>query len=194
MPRVTITVPGQVPQPYRFALARQEVEIGRGTHNDIVVDSESVSTQHAIMERIRGGYVLRDLGSTNGTKLDGSPLQLIPLDDGLRVELGDAWFDFSLAEDELATLAQEAATQPVVFDDPVATRAAARPGARVVVSSGRSGGNFLLSIVVVILFVIAFVAGMSVRYQRDTGRQSLVQDILHGVPAEAAETADRPAE
>lgn len=192
MPRVTITVSGLAPQPYRFALARQEIEIGRGPENDIVVDSHSVSTQHAIMERIRGGYVLRDLGSTNGTKLDGSPLQLIPLDDGIEVALGDVGFEFSLTEDEKGTLAQEAATQPVVFDDPIATRAAGRPSARgtVATATPSPARNFLISLVVVVLFVVAFIAGMSIRYKSETGRESFLRDLMQGVSPAAGEVAE----
>ena len=71
MPRVTITVPEKNSQPYRFALDRKSVTLGRGSENDIVVDCASISVHHAVMERIEGGYQLRDLGSTNGTKLEG---------------------------------------------------------------------------------------------------------------------------
>ena len=42
--------------------------MGRGSDNDIVIDSGSVSGSHAEMRRIEGGYELVDLGSTNGIK------------------------------------------------------------------------------------------------------------------------------
>ena len=63
MPRVTITVPDRNPQPYRFQLDRQAVNMGRGSDNDIVIEDGSVSVRHAVMERIEGGYQLRDLGT-----------------------------------------------------------------------------------------------------------------------------------
>ena len=74
MPRLTITVPDQVAQPYRFSLERQIVHFGRGDDNDVHIDSGSVSSEHCVMERIIGGYVLKDLGSTNGIKLNGDVL------------------------------------------------------------------------------------------------------------------------
>ena len=70
MPRITITVPDKLPQPYRFPLDRQVVMIGRGSENDIVIECGSVSLRHAEMVRVEGGYELRDLDSTNGIKLD----------------------------------------------------------------------------------------------------------------------------
>src|SRR5690606_14600509 len=104
MPRVTITVPDRNPQPYRFQLDRQAVNMGRGSDNDIVIEDGSVSVRHAVMERIEGGYQLRDLGSTNGIKLDGRASQIIPLRHGLSVKIGDVAFDFTLSDDEREAL------------------------------------------------------------------------------------------
>jgi len=66
MPRVTISVPDKTPQPYRFELEREFINIGRGGDNDIIIDNASISTQHCMIERVEGGYILRDNGSTNG--------------------------------------------------------------------------------------------------------------------------------
>ncbi|MEM9236750.1 MAG: FHA domain-containing protein, partial [Verrucomicrobiota bacterium] len=92
MPRVTITVPDKKSQPYRFALDRKSVSLGRGSENDIVIDCGSVSVRHAVMERVKGGYRLRDLGSTNGTKIDGKARDAVELYDGAPVKLGDVAF------------------------------------------------------------------------------------------------------
>ena len=100
MPRVTITVPDKMPQPYRFPLDRQVVMIGRGSENDIAIDCGSISVRHAEMVRIEGGYELRDLGSTNGIKLDGRRSDAIALRHGATVRLGDVAFDFQLSEEE----------------------------------------------------------------------------------------------
>lgn len=45
--------------------------LGRGSGNDVVVPSPLVSTSHARIVRDDDGYVLEDLGSSNGTRLDG---------------------------------------------------------------------------------------------------------------------------
>ena len=48
--------------------------VGRGAHNDIVIDDESVSDTHAKLQRREDGWYLIDLGSTNGTYVGGSRL------------------------------------------------------------------------------------------------------------------------
>ena len=57
--------------------------VGRSEDNDIVVADSSVSRRHARISRGDNGFVLEDLGSTNGTLLDGAPI------DRERVEGGD---------------------------------------------------------------------------------------------------------
>ena len=51
MPRVTITVPDKNAQPYRFQMDREVVTLGRGSENDIAIESGSVSLYHAEMHR-----------------------------------------------------------------------------------------------------------------------------------------------
>lgn len=101
--------------------------MGRGPDNDVIIDCGSISTSHAVMERIAGGYQLRDLGSTNGTKFGGSPRQLIPLLNGVCIQLGDVDFDFSLSEEEITTLAAESRTPARPAGDAAFRRPAARP-------------------------------------------------------------------
>lgn len=108
MPRVTITVPESTPQPYRFDLFREVVTIGRGEENDIIVGCGSVSGKHSEMRRVKGGYHLIDMGSTNGIKVDGVRHQTLVLQTGMIVKLGDVEFNFTLSEEELAELASEA--------------------------------------------------------------------------------------
>jgi hypothetical protein len=65
---------------------------------DIVLADTSVSRRHAELRPDgRGGWFLRDLGSTNGTKRNGRPVAgTEPLDDGDRLVLGTADVEFSL--------------------------------------------------------------------------------------------------
>ena len=175
MPRVIITVPDKTPQPYRFQLDRQVVSIGRGSVNDIAIDCGSVSVKHAEMVRIEGGYELRDLASTNGTKLNGERMDVVPLRNGANVELGDVGFDFQLSDDERATLAEEK-----VLDDlpvqPAADAAAtparprrAAPKKPVVVDTSGGGGGFMMFLLFLLFALIAFFAGLSIRYYKETG-------------------------
>ena len=57
--------------------------VGRSQENDIVVPDPNVSRRHARLSRADNGFIVEDLGSTNGTLLDGAPI------DRERIESGD---------------------------------------------------------------------------------------------------------
>ena len=48
--------------------------IGRGDYNDVVIADPSVSTMHAKLQRRDAVWILTDLGSTNGTFVEGERL------------------------------------------------------------------------------------------------------------------------
>jgi pSer/pThr/pTyr-binding forkhead associated (FHA) protein len=52
-------------------LRSDALTIGRGEEADLQIDEPAASRRHAVIERRRGAFVLRDLGSTNGTYLRG---------------------------------------------------------------------------------------------------------------------------
>ena len=54
-----------------FPLEKATLTLGRDPDNDIVVPAEAVSRHHAALERRAGGYVIKDLGSTNGLSVHG---------------------------------------------------------------------------------------------------------------------------
>ncbi len=189
MPRVTITVPDKTAQPYRFQLDREVVTLGRGSENDIAIDSGSVSVNHAEMRRISGGYELRDIGSTNGIKLDGTRYETIPLRSGSSVRIGDVTFDFTLTEEELDALALEksATGLPPIksgSDEPSPKVAQQRPSYAAAQSSGSGFGAALMFI---ILAAIAFFAGLAIRHQKETGT-SLIDAIRNRGVVEAPAT------
>lgn len=182
MPRVTITVPEKTPQPYRFQLDRGLVALGRGSENDIVIDCGSVSVKHAEMVRVEGGYELRDLGSTNGIKLDGERRDVIRLRSGLSVTLGDVAFDFLLTDEELDALAREKPADESAMEHqgeraypelpPLADEVEPRDldyAGKGPKTGGGGGCGFGMVILFIILAAAAFVAGLAVRYQKDTG-------------------------
>jgi len=75
--RFTLTVPGAAPR----AFAAEVVTIGSSSRNDVVIDDPTVSRHHARIELRGGELVICDLGSTNGTTVDGVRIEGIPLDD-----------------------------------------------------------------------------------------------------------------
>jgi hypothetical protein len=58
-----------------FALGRPMVVIGRGKQSDIVLAEQGISRQHASIQHDPQGWILTDLGSTNGTLLNGQPIR-----------------------------------------------------------------------------------------------------------------------
>ncbi len=80
-----------------YDLATNRVLLGRETGNDIVVNDLNASRQHAQIEfEPQGVWVITDLGSTNGTLVNGAPVTRRGLADGDRITLGITDFIFSL--------------------------------------------------------------------------------------------------
>ena len=193
MPRVTITVPGEIPQPYCFQLDHPSVVFGRSEDCDITIDSASISSRHAQMARVHGGFELRDLDSTNGIKVNGQPTAVVNLRDGTSIELGEVAFHFELALEERAALDMEASValgaetfekqflpQQAPSISPPATSPRTPPTStplpapsvssqRPIVASraGNGGGSGFLLLV---MALGGFCVGMAFRYHEDTGR------------------------
>jgi len=70
--------------------------LGRSSENQIRLPSELVSRQHALVQRMENGeFYLFDLGSRNGTFLNGTRVTIpVPLNDGDRISLGDFHVSF----------------------------------------------------------------------------------------------------
>jgi len=209
MPRVSITIAGKNSQPYRFTLDRKKVSIGRGADCDIVIDCPSVSSLHCTMERVDGGYILRDRKSTNGITLDEEAMAVIDLRNNNDVKVGDVEFGYELSDEELDDLDEEEFAPQEKKMSEVKEKAKKAKGpdnqktlSKVVsggpspqtmvqpmlASSNSDNGGFLFAVAVFICGGAAFVAGMSNSYsssQRKLGREgeiSLVQDIREGRP------------
>jgi len=76
----------------QYLLNQPSVVIGRGPNNDIVFVDAEVSRQHTrILREGSQGYNIQDLGSTNGTFVNGRRISgTVPLQDGDRVNLGES--------------------------------------------------------------------------------------------------------
>ncbi len=71
-----------------ITLTKERTTIGRKPHNDIQIDNLAVSGEHAVIVTILNDSFLEDLGSTNGTLVNGQPIKKHFLQPNDVVELG----------------------------------------------------------------------------------------------------------
>ena len=74
----------------RYDVAPGEATLGRAAACNLAFDHESVSKMHARLERTTDQLVLRDLGSANGTFVNGQRVQVAVLKDGDTLALAGA--------------------------------------------------------------------------------------------------------
>jgi hypothetical protein len=85
-----------------FPVTRTNFTIGRGAHCDIQVADRRVSREHARIRFHRGGFVLEDLESRNGTFINHQPLiGLSRLNSGDHVAVGGTVLVFELDEGDI---------------------------------------------------------------------------------------------
>lgn len=98
----------------RVRLAGGVVRIGRDSSNDFAIREINASRHHAEVFPREGSYCIRDLGSTNGTQLNGVEIEEATLKPGDQIAIGESVFVF---EDRPKT----DSTRVVTFsEDPVA--------------------------------------------------------------------------
>jgi len=85
MPKLIVTLPDG---PAAHDLTDEVVTIGRVSDNVIQIDDVSVSSHHAEISFTGGHHILKDLGSTNGTRVNDHSFTEGSLHDGDRVRFG----------------------------------------------------------------------------------------------------------
>jgi DNA-binding NtrC family response regulator len=74
----------------KIALSSDALTLGSSERCDIVLHDSTVSARHAEVQPTARGYFIRDLGSTNGTRIGGQLIERAPLCDGARITLGES--------------------------------------------------------------------------------------------------------
>src|SRR5689334_15802937 len=101
-----------------FPLVQQEVVIGRATDNAISVPDTSVSRKHLKLRKTNSGWVAMDLGSGNGTMLNGELIaDETVLGNGDVLALGDS--EFTFVDEDNATDRREAPVRRPRTDVPL---------------------------------------------------------------------------
>ena len=88
-----VTINAIDPVPSEYTLLKDEVSLGRGEENDLVIPHASVSRTHARLVRRDGAFELTDLNSTNGTFVDNQQVHgSVRVQSGSEVRVGDIIF------------------------------------------------------------------------------------------------------
>jgi Nif-specific regulatory protein len=99
--------------------AGQVVKLGRNRGNTVVLKDQHASRWHAEITPDEGNWVLRDCGTTNGTRLDSTRIsRATPLEDGQEIRIGDTCFRFRIDQGEEGT-----AEMPALQETPAETPA-----------------------------------------------------------------------
>jgi pSer/pThr/pTyr-binding forkhead associated (FHA) protein len=106
-------------------LTKERTTIGRKPHNDIQIDNLAVSGEHAVIVTILNDCFLEDLGSTNGTLVNGNPVKKHFLQNNDVVELGKYRLKFMGEAPVPAATAEKADFEKTMVLRPSAMKAAA---------------------------------------------------------------------
>ena len=124
MPKLIVTTEAQGKIGYEFS--EDLITIGRAPDNLIIIEDPSVSGRHAQLERSGELYRLKDLESTNGTRVNGIPIKETALrfDDRIRFGGVEARFESDTRGSqplpelgEIAAKPAETSAAPVDFEN-----------------------------------------------------------------------------
>lgn len=178
----------------------QSLTIGRHSDNLLKLTSESASSHHATLIYRDGLWFVQDLGSSNGTRVNGAPIEEAQVNDGDRLQFGDvqAIFYDDDADAQNAAAVSEVIESPILLPDALLPKPN-RPESQSRSKSGPPAKSKLLpaerlsktlraypgqdtsgcttAMMVVGLFALAFLLGLMLRHQSETGR-NFVSDAV----------------
>jgi hypothetical protein len=129
MPKAQLIDPQKILFDQPLELTKRSLTIGRDANNDIVINQETVSSLHATIEYKEGFFRLEDQRSSNGTRLNGRPIEP---NKAIRLKSGDR-IEFDIYECTFFIPGQAPAGKTVL-----AGGAAAQPAAGTVLRSSQS--------------------------------------------------------
>ncbi|MFZ6657235.1 FHA domain-containing protein [Undibacterium sp. TJN19] len=136
MAKIIVTFNGLVQQ--ELSISKSRLTVGRRPSNDIVIDHLTVSGQHAAIDTSSSGSFVLDLGSTNGTMVNGQPIKKHLLQHDDVIDIGKYKLRFQVEKD--------APVKNPVTNVPNAPSPSSpvSQGARVKVLSGANAGKELI--------------------------------------------------
>ena len=139
----------------RLHVRASQATIGRADSCDIVLPESSVSTLHAKLQRREGIWVISDLGSTNGTLVDGERVHdEVPLSPGASIKLGEVMALFEPVD----SAADSGASAP--------PSARMEPTARPRITVGGAAPKRKVSVIAIVVFLILLAAAAALVFLR----------------------------
>lgn len=97
-PRVYLLVRQDGVAPVQFDLGGPLISIGRASDNDLIVDDPQASRHHCQLKLQHGAYSLADLGSRNGSWVNGHQVNEVALGPGDVIRIGSTEIEFQVRE------------------------------------------------------------------------------------------------
>jgi pSer/pThr/pTyr-binding forkhead associated (FHA) protein len=116
MAKLTLSLDGQVIR--EFEINKERMTLGRKPHNDIQIDNLAVSGEHAMIMTILNDSFLEDLGSTNGTLVNGQPVKKHFLQNSDVIEIGK--YRLKYVNEQPAKMSQQEFEKTMVLRAPPA--------------------------------------------------------------------------
>ena len=163
------------------------ITLGRHPDSHVVLPSASVSSQHATIKKRGEEFHLQDLGTTNGTKLNGVDIEEAKLSHGDQVALGDVPGIVYLKDAPVAKSASsKTPVQPQMAAKSVEVAKSGKAPARGSASAAKSrpvqyrdgigcAGFFML----LIFLTVAFLVGICLRHYNETKGGFLPTDLIN---------------
>ncbi|MDP2323897.1 MAG: FHA domain-containing protein [Gammaproteobacteria bacterium] len=126
MAKLILSLDGQVIKD--FTLTKERTTLGRKPHNDIQIDNLAVSGEHAIIMTILNDSFLEDLGSTNGTLVNGQPVKKHFLQNNDVIEIGK--YKLKYTTEAAAGMTQAEFEKTMVLRAPATAPAVPKPEAK----------------------------------------------------------------
>ncbi len=200
MPNVTITPPYQEPIHFPVTLDHQLVTFGSDKACDVVIEETSISTHHAELVRVGGGYVLRDLQSLHGTLLNGKRMLVIDCEKDTSALLGSVKIDIHYSAEELDYLKNETFSslaaadtsrekpKPTIQTPTLATNASSpTPVTTIPIPSKATRVkdapemSFVDFIIHMVLAAVLIVSGLAYRHYKETNGGNLIKDVANSI-------------
>ncbi len=171
-------------------LEKETTTVGRHPQSDVVLTCASSSGRHAEIKESDGTYFVQDLGSSNGTRINGAEIEEAKLKDGDRIGFGDVQAIFYAGEPPRAADLKAAGKPPapvakalpvpeVLPTEPPASgssrparslspvRRAYNRNASATGYPDTTGSGCMNAVIVVGLFFVAFIVGLMLRHSKE---------------------------